>query len=532
MYTIVVADDEEELRKAIIKKIQWEEIGFQVVGEAENGVEALELVEKMEPDLLLSDIRMPFISGIELARQVREIRPSTQIAFLSGYDEFSYAQQAIQYNIISYLLKPISMVELTKELTNMKVKIDKLFLEFASKQRTDMDLSSFLMPLLLDEYHTDNTEERELRLGRNAVDTGFLTTVEPSLRYVVLVTTILDGHGVNQTDHNHVSSIDIILRKYIRYYSFYCGGKIVSLMAGTSAAFEKYLHILVDDIMQSMERILGMHCNIGISRVVLLLSACHEAYTEAVSAMRYARHTDSSVHYITDEEPFRGMDPDDISNVISEIENRIRTSTREELEVYLDEILGGLERHGATKGQVNFLVTELVVSVSRAVCAVVDGEEAERFKQEGDMHRMAFLECRIPEIIGLFTSYCLNAREIIFDQRKKSGEVLCKKALYLIETDYMNTDISLVSVSGQIGISPNYLSALLKKHIGKTFIDLLTQKRIETAKALIMDTPMKIREISERCGYSDQHYFSYCFKKYIGMSPNMLRQQNRGTEVS
>ena len=99
----------------IVRSINWEEIGFSVVGEAENGIEALELVDRLEPDLLLTDIRMPFISGIELARQVREVRPATQIAFLSGYDDFTYAQQAIQYNIISYLLKPIPMAELTAE---------------------------------------------------------------------------------------------------------------------------------------------------------------------------------------------------------------------------------------------------------------------------------------------------------------------------------------------------------------------------------------------------------------------------------
>ena len=84
----------------------------------------MELVERMEPDLLLTDIRMPFVSGIELARQVREVRPTTQIAFLSGFDEFSYAQQAIQYNIISYMLKPITMVDLTEELKKIKLKID------------------------------------------------------------------------------------------------------------------------------------------------------------------------------------------------------------------------------------------------------------------------------------------------------------------------------------------------------------------------------------------------------------------------
>ena len=134
MYTIVVADDEEELRRAIIRKIDWESTGFRVVGEAENGIEALELVERMEPDLLLTDIRMPFVSGIELARQVREVRPTTQIAFLSGFDEFSYAQQAIQYNIISYMLKPISAKEIEAELIKIKKAMDQRVEEFTKER--------------------------------------------------------------------------------------------------------------------------------------------------------------------------------------------------------------------------------------------------------------------------------------------------------------------------------------------------------------------------------------------------------------
>ncbi len=174
MYTVVVADDEEELRRAIVRRIDWESTGFRVVGEAENGVEALELVEKMEPDLLLTDIKMPFISGIELARQVREIRPATQIAFLSGFDEFSYAQQAIQYNIISYMLKPISVADLTRELIVIKGKIDNLFREFRDKQQIQMDKSGFLMPLLMDGYQAEDREEGEKFLVRAAVESGVL----------------------------------------------------------------------------------------------------------------------------------------------------------------------------------------------------------------------------------------------------------------------------------------------------------------------------------------------------------------------
>ncbi len=186
MYTIVVADDEEELRRAIIRKIDWESIGFQVVGEAENGIEALELVERMEPDLLLTDIRMPFVSGIELARQVREVRPTTQIAFLSGFDEFSYAQQAIQYNIISYMLKPITMVDLTEELKKIKLKIDGIFAEFDARKHDNPDLQQFFLPLLLDDYASFEGQDREELLQEQAVGNGFLKDRNNAFQYAVL----------------------------------------------------------------------------------------------------------------------------------------------------------------------------------------------------------------------------------------------------------------------------------------------------------------------------------------------------------
>ena len=238
MYTVVVADDEEELRRAIVRRIDWESAGFRVVGEAENGVEALELVEKMEPDLLLTDIKMPFISGIELARQVREIRPATQIAFLSGFDEFSYAQQAIQYNIISYMLKPISVADLTRELIVIKGKIDNLFREFRDKQQIQMDKSGFLMPLLMDGYQAEDREEGEKFLVRAAVESGVLRDHHNDFRYAVMITSIRDGNGKNRTAQEHVHSVDSILKKYVKHESFYWNGRVISLLIATPSALD------------------------------------------------------------------------------------------------------------------------------------------------------------------------------------------------------------------------------------------------------------------------------------------------------
>ena len=311
MYTVIVADDEQEIRRSLIRKVDWGSVGFQVIGEAENGAEALELTEKLEPDLLLTDIRMPFISGIELARQVREIRPATQIAFLSGFDDFSYAQQAIQYNIISYLLKPISSSELEKELLKMKEKIDQKFQVFSQPgmRQEHIEKREFLTPLLLDGFGGELPEEEHRMLMKEAISCGLLDGEEPeALNYAVMVTRILDKDGKNCTTRGSVKAIDSILKKYTKYCSVYLQGRVVSLLLATPRGFDKYLHILVDDICQSVERIMGMDSVIGVSRVVEKLERCHECYLEAMSAAANYGKEEGNIHFISDDERTESFD--------------------------------------------------------------------------------------------------------------------------------------------------------------------------------------------------------------------------------
>ena len=126
------------------------------------------------------------------------------------------------------------------------------------------------------------------------------------------------------------------------------------------------------------------------------------------------------------------------------------------------------------------------------------------------LQRFAMLEGPIRESRDRFTALCLEVWELVNAGKKKSSQILCEKAM---------------QISNSIHVSPNYLSALIKKETGSSFVDLLTKKRIETARELVLGSSMKMREIAERCGYSDQHYFSYCFKKYCGVSPNAMRQE-------
>ena len=525
LYTVVFAEDEEEIRRGIIRKTDWEKCGFQVIGEAANGADALELVEKLEPDLLLTDIRMPFLSGIELARQIREIRPTVQIAFLSGFDDFTYAQQAIQYNIVSYMLKPITANELEEELLKIKEKMDGRFAIFSKSNEVqkEMEKSEFIMPLLLDSVLQEKTNEEEML--QNAIACGFLRNPNPdNFRYVVLVTQITDCDGNDKTNRASVDAIETILDKYVRNISCYLKGRVVSVLAATQAGFNKYLHIIVEEIVQSVERLLGYKCRLGVSRIEKGLINCREGYLEAMNAISYARDGEESVYFISDEEKTNSFNQEELQIGIDKAEKLLRGGKREELEEYLNE----LEKNicfGANATVVFALTTtQIAAIVNKVVFAVAGNEGVSRIQSEYPVKDIQDVG-RMVEKFRNVKMMCLSAKDMISEQRKKSSEVICETVLYFIESKYTDPELSVMSVSDEIGISPNYLSSIIKKTTGKNFVELLTEKRIAAAKELLCSTTMKIREITEACGYKDQYYFSHCFKKIVGISPNACRKE-------
>ena len=240
-----------------------------------------------------------------------------------------------------------------------------------------------------------------------------IKSVNNDLHYSVMITSIRDEKGKNITTESNMSSIDSIVKKYLNSVTFYWNGRIITLLMATRGSLDKYLHIAAEEICQSVNRILGKKCRIGMGRVENGLSSVRKAYLSAMKAVNYAKEKGVEMCFISD------------------------------------------------------------------------------------------VECH-----------------------KNNVTLIVEQALEIIEKNYMNPDLSLVSIGAEIGVSPNYLSASIKKIAGNTFIDLLSKKRIDVAKEHLLHSNMKIREVAERCGYSDQHYFSYCFKKYTGMSPNTCRRQN------
>lgn len=285
------------------------------------------------------------------------------------------------------------------------------------------------------------------------------------------------------------------------------------------------MHIAVEEIVQSVERIMGLKCQVGVSRSVNALGKCRESYLEAMNALCYSRKDKSSVYFISDAEHGDTLVQDEIEGIVANVEALLRGGSTEDLENYLEDLEKKLRSGGKNMLVLStILLTEIGSAVYKVVYMAVD-DGVELLQKKYSMEQLREME-RMADNFQTIKNLCMEAKKMLADQRRKSSEVICEQAVRIIEEDYANQDLSVMMISEQIGVSPNYLSSLIRKTTGNSMVEILTKKRIDKAMELLQCTGMKIGEITELCGYKDQYYFSHCFKKLTGMSPNKYRREH------
>lgn len=512
VFTVVVADDETELLEAVCQMIPWEEIGFKLVGSAGNGLDALQLVEQKQPDLLLTDIHMPFISGVSLAKQVRELHPLTQIAFLSGYDDFEYAQKAIEYNVIRYLLKPIGMKELTEALVQMHKQIQEHYEWILPQEKHPQSRRELVLSLLLDGFSKDRDDEAALKNALIAEE--ILKAGQNTLSAAVLAIQMRAGEK-NKTDVELAHTVDMVFHKYFSSFSVYSAGRILTLIVADDQL--QGMDIAMDELIQSVNRVLGLQCSIGVSRTVSKLSRINSACREAVDALRFAGET--GIHYYSNLMSSEDSQPLDLAGLPAQLENLLRTGSRSKLEQFLN---GLVSRHNK-EGKHYHVILQCLATAMRILQCSLPQAQVEAICNRCNLGNLEAVYGG-PDFTDNVISLCLVTREHLEQQHLEGVSLQCNQAMEAINRGYMDEDLSLSSVSEQLHVSPNYLSANMKKYVGDTFINLLIKRRMEAAHELLTTRNMKIYEVARMCGYSDQHYFSYCFKKYYGVSPAKIRR--------
>ena len=525
-YTVLVVDDEQNQRQALIKKVEWEAAGFKVIGEAENGVEALELVEILEPDLIMTDIKMPLITGLELAAKVREIRPITQVVILSGYDRFEYAQTAIQYNIISYLLKPISSEELSKELFNIHARMDERLAKILTPETENLhetlkklSITEFLLPLMLgssEEMPDDeNLKNRALELDILKKDTNY--------RFCVIVSKFKNEIGKSCTAKSHIAFVQNIFSNYLHTESFFAYGRIVTLIIFDNLASKQSIQVPLREIVQSSKRVLNQSCTIGVSRSTDSLSQCSAMYLQAVTARRYTTDGAGEIRFIDDQEHDSVFELDRVEKNVFKLEQLLKVGDKDQLESFLN----GLYEQSSPENA-DLLVIQIVSTIYRSVSTISDKSTLSELISANSIFKRLTSYSSEAVMKNELIDLCLCAKKVIANYQKRDTEILCDKVINIINEEYGDENLSLTGVSDKLAVSPNYLSALIKKTTKKNFVALVTEKRMQVAYDLLICSTMKILEVAQKCGYSDQHYFSYCFKKFYGESPNKVRSNSRG----
>lgn len=532
LYRIMLVDDEEEVRKGIIRKIDWENLGFEVVGDAENGEDALEKIEQLEPDVVMTDIRMPYMDGLTLSARIRQKYPSIKILIFSGFDDFEYAQQAIKLNVTEYILKPVNVEELTEILNRVRDNLDE---EIEQRRNVSLLRESYRssLPIIRELYLNDlvrgNADSAiESRLREYGVD---ILDARKWLVAVVDVESDGPSEGTVLSIHKEQELIPISVRQlledhlksYCRMAAFNSAVGITVIIAVDSENTQTGLIDLLSDVCKETKRILEVNVTIGIGHNCTELSQLNRSYQTAIDALGYKAIVGTGkTIYINDMEPvsrgklqLEAKDEADLAAAIKfgpreKIESVVRT-----IVVRMDDVKAHMRQYQVYMLSIVNCMTRLMQKYDLDLDAMFESQETYSDLITGIQKREDFT--------GLIIQVACRMNEAMNQERDNTMKKVILEAKQYIQYHYQDPDLSVEMMCRQLHMSPAYFSTMFKKETGQTYVAYLTEVRLEKAVELLNTTSDKTYVIAQKVGYQEQNYFSYVFKKRFGVSPTRYR---------
>lgn len=534
MYKILLVDDEEEIRKGIIKRIKWEELGFTVVGEAENGVEALDIIDKTTPDIVITDIKMPFMDGIKLAENIRYRFPTTKVIVLSGFDDFEYAQEAMKLGVMRYILKPINSIEMHELLRELKGVLDEEILSKNNLETLKMNYEKSL-PLLkerflnhwIEDYVSrdiveENLQALHLELGTNDLGVAIIRPDE-LIKKEVEVHLLKNKSLLKMAIFNICEEIVKTYKLGILFMKMNEMVLVIPLEKGELSKASNRIFNGLEQIRVTVEKYLTTTVTIGVGNVCVEQSLLYKTYLSAVSALDYTITLgNNKVIYIED------IEPDHFNEMtFEEGEERmlltaIKVGCEEEIEETVYKVLTKLDGIQLTLSDYQVYTMEIFAILIRLVRSM-ELESNAIFPNEGNLFSSISGLKTKEDIRAWLCKVSLKIAQALSSKRSVSKNDLIEKAKVYMQANYSDEEMSAEKLCNYLHISTNYFSALFKKETKLTFSNYLTQIRIEKAKELLRNTDMKAFDIGNKVGYTEGHYFSYVFKKVTGIAPTEYR---------
>ncbi|WP_416151621.1 response regulator transcription factor [Salipaludibacillus sp. HK11] len=508
MKKIFLVDDEIVVREGIRKCIDWKKAGFEYCGDASDGEMALPLIDKYRPDIIITDIKMPFMDGLELSRILKDKMPSVKIIILSGHDEFEYARKAMQIQINEYCLKPLSSIDLLVILEKVSSQIDQE--EMERKRFSDLeDQALQSISYSKDKYKLDLCEGKYSTA--EAISQGEYLGIDIIAN---VYSTILLEH-----DRKEIDFVESFINQYPNINVSRNSKERIFIMKGES---REELELQVSMIRKYLVDIAKEHPEYGLyffigevhERIQGIQISFAEAEKEKVKHI-YSRHNiefDEKVEL----QQFDRKDLTDflkVGNKGSILDFCLSYST------YLKD----LKVHNP------FYFYYFLMDFTTTIKLYIKEVDKDSITI---LHEIKVLESRVRSIndYDQVVTYMKEMLNIIFEAREQSiskfSRVIEKTKDYIVR-HHSDSQLSLQNVAKQVNISPSYLSHIFSQETGQTIIEYLTMIRIDRAKELLKTTNDKTYEIAYKVGYSDSHYFCHLFKKITGMTTKSFKNQDQ-----
>ena len=537
---VFLVEDEMVIRRGIKNSIDWEKEGYIFCGEASDGELAYPMIIKEKPDILITDIRMPFMDGLELCKLVKKELPNIKILILSGYDEFDYAKEAIRLGVTEYLLKPISSGKLLEALNGVS--------ESIRREKEDKDLVRKYMEEMRENTEHEKQKFFEQMIAGNlsmadALETGkkYEMNLSAGMYNLLLFRFTLgeenrkSGELLGEAEY----AIEKLTERLEYVFEFQRGveGWAFLLMADN----EEQMSERVKELSKDMEEIMKNYSTIayfgGIGQPVARLRELEESFREAERALA-ARFTMELNRIISVEDIRMAQNVDTLDDIeitsFGEIEKTrtmlekfLNNGAEDEIDEFVDVYINELPEENLKSVLMRQYIIMDAYIVMMSFCEKIEGIEGEMQAQseelKNSMKTIQTLE-EIKNYIRMLLKKIIGVRDTISGRRYSDIIEIAKDQ---IRKTYMSDEISLNTIAAEVGMSPSYFSSIFSKEMGKTFVEYLTEIRMDRAKELLMCSSMKTSEIGYEVGYKDPHYFSYIFKKTQNCTPKEFRARGK-----
>ncbi len=528
LYNILLVDDETDVLEAMKKKIDWEALGFCLAGTAENGQEALEMAEQLHVDVVMTDIKMPYMDGLTLCKKLKENYRNIKVVIYSGFDDFEFAREAVHLEAEEYLLKPISSKDMENVFGKIKKKLDEEF----NQHRNVNKLYEYYrksLPAMQEQFVMGVLEGKIT--GERLKNMMEMYELDLNAPYYVVVNLYAEA-AVKEQSEKTAQLLNFSLRDMAEEYlkekmSFYCinylDEVIFIFMLQEDKEIENVLYH-VDQICKMGSRVLDIQVTGAVGQPCNSLDTLLSSYQEAKTAMEYRTILGGSqVLYIKDIEP----NPQDsvafmeydFQNLVRAVKIGDRKETDEAIQSFMDSLRNGC----ITPNQYQLICMELSTELMK-----IGRSYKLRTKQifgagEHIPWQELYKHLSVDELESWLREICNNLRHTLRHERSDSTIRLTEQAKAYIGEHYKENDLSAETLCHQLNVSAAYFSTIFKKEVGLSFVAYLTKIRLEHAVELLRTTEDKTYVIAEAVGYTEPNYFSYVFKKQYGISPSKYR---------